>query len=250
MSSKFRDELLESYSDEELLRHIVASPRHPFPPGEAHGPFPSRIRILSENLLAKGYDREHLPEVTRAVEVAHRLGIRVPKILRIVRGEDDWGYCIMERIHGPTLAEAWAKLGWFTTVRLALQLRRFVRLLRSVTSTTAGQLVTGRCYSFYLDDRWGLPDRASMEDVKSYIQFWARFTTLKKEVEARDHGRTGPPPRIPPMGDTFVLVHHDLKARNLVLGPSGQLWVIDWDVAGFYPIYFDQNLKKFHKNTP
>ena len=37
----------------------------------------------------------------------------------------------------------------------------------------------------------------------------------------------------------YVLTHHDLAPRNLLLSPSGELWLLDWDLAGFYPIYFE-----------
>lgn len=37
----------------------------------------------------------------------------------------------------------------------------------------------------------------------------------------------------------FVFTHHDLAPRNILLAPSGELWLLDWDFAGFYPIYFE-----------
>ena len=27
--------------------------------------------------------------------------------------------------------------------------------------------------------------------------------------------------------------------QNIILGDDGQLWIIDWDLAGFYPIFFE-----------
>jgi hypothetical protein len=76
------------------------------------------------------------------MEAATHLGVRVPAAKRIVTSNRST-YLIMERIDGVTLEEAWPKLGWFTTVKFALQLRWFVRLLRSLTSSTAGSLVSG-----------------------------------------------------------------------------------------------------------
>jgi serine/threonine protein kinase len=44
-------------------------------------------------------------------------------------------------------------------------------------------------------------------------------------------------PRLEP--NTFVFTHHDLAPRNLLLTPSDELCLLDWDFAGFYPIYFE-----------
>ena len=38
--------------------------------------------------------------------------------------------------------------------------------------------------------------------------------------------------------ESFVLTHHDLTPRNLLISPSGQPSLIDWDLADFYPISF------------
>ena len=37
----------------------------------------------------------------------------------------------------------------------------------------------------------------------------------------------------------LVYTHQDLHMQNIILGDDGQLWIIDWDLAGFYPIFFE-----------
>jgi aminoglycoside phosphotransferase (APT) family kinase protein len=44
---------------------------------------------------------------------------------------------------------------------------------------------------------------------------------------------------IPATPSTLVFTHHDLAPRNLLLDRRGQLWVLDWDYAGWYPRYFE-----------
>ncbi|KAJ0420233.1 hypothetical protein BJY00DRAFT_141182 [Aspergillus carlsbadensis] len=39
--------------------------------------------------------------------------------------------------------------------------------------------------------------------------------------------------------EPFILTHHDLAPRNVMVSPSGQLSLIDWDLAGFYPVRFE-----------
>lgn len=229
MDSDFQDDLLQSYSETELIRHILASPRL--------API-SSIRLLSKNLLAKYYGAPLVDDALKAMDIAHRLGIRVPCVKRKIRsGHSVW--CIMERIPGDTLEIMWSRLSWFTTIKLSLQLRHFVQCLRSLTSSTAGSLATGQCRSFYLEDRFGLPARSSPEDITYFIRFWVGFVSIRQAIKAATQVPVEPKGRIPPTAKTLVFTHHDLAPRNLLLDPSGQLWLLDWDFAGFYPIYFE-----------
>jgi hypothetical protein len=59
------------------------------------------------------------------MDIAGRLRIRVPVVKRTVQyGDRMW--IIMERIPGNTLEIEWSRLSWFTSIKLALQLRWFV----------------------------------------------------------------------------------------------------------------------------
>jgi len=229
MNGAFEDHLLQSYSESELASHILASPRA--------API-SSIRLLSSNLIAKHYTPDILEDTIKVIEVARQSGIRAPCIKRIIRHNND-AYCIMERIQGTTLEDAWPKLSWFTVIRLILQLRRFVQILRSVTSLTAGSLATGECRSFWLEDRYGLPARSGPKELTHFLTFWAGFVSIRREVKSPAQGSVHPKGRIPPTAGIFVLTHHDLAPRNIMIDGAGKLWLIDWDYAGFYPKYFE-----------
>ncbi len=160
MDSDFRDDLLDTYSEAELVSYIRQSP--------GLAPLLS-ITVLSDTLLAKYYyPKSALQDVSKAIEVARKLGIRTPCFQRIV-DHHSGAYCIMDRINGETLETAWAKLSWCTTIILALQLCRSIRLLRSLTSPTAGSLETSECRSFWLQDRFGLPAASSPETIQYFI---------------------------------------------------------------------------------
>jgi hypothetical protein len=224
MSTDFHDSLLQYYSEAELVHHIRASPRHATTP---------RVFLLSATLLAKHYEPRLLEDVIKATQTARQLGIRAPCIKRKITYEGG-AFCVMDRIQGATLEEMWTRLSWFTTIKTALQLRHFVNLLRSVTSPTAGSLATGECLS---------------ADIAYFIRFWMDFTSFRKEIEAAARVSVDAKTQISPVVQTLVFTHHDLAPRNLLLDSFGQLWLIDWDYAGFYPIYFEYaSLQNF--NTP
>jgi hypothetical protein len=99
-------------------------------------------------------------------------------------------YLVMERVEGAKFEDAWPRLGWYASIRLALQLRRFVRQLRrfvrqlrSHTSDRAGPLVTGKCRSFWLKDHFRLPARATIKQVMNFLAFWTGFRSIRQEAK-------------------------------------------------------------------
>lgn len=181
---------------------------------------------------------EEAEDAVRALELAFDLGIRVPRVRRIVRHQNVV-HCIMDRIQGAPIDTEWLGLGWIASIRLAFQLRGMIRRMRSVQSPTAGSLATGQCRSFYLEDSFGLPPNAILDQVDAFINFWSNFTSIGHEIKKTPaQHAVCPKPVIfstPPM----VFVHHDLAPRNIMLDPNGQLWLVDWDLAGFYPKFFE-----------
>ena len=222
------DNYVFTCSDSELAALIRESPRLEQHPG---------IVLLSNQYLAKSYDSTSAADAIDAVKLAHRLGIRVPRFVRLIRYED-MVFTIMERIEGHTLEDAWPSLGWCTSYHLALQLRQFILNMRSVTSTTAGSLATGDCRSFWLDDFFRLPAGAAPKDISAFLSFWIDFISIRQELKKGSHHL----PLREPSGlqpNKLVFTHHDLAPRNVMLDTLGQMWLLDWDFAGFYPPYFE-----------
>jgi hypothetical protein len=140
MPPQFQDDLLEQYSEAELGRFVRASPATANIGG---------VIFLSQKFIAKYYESEDaLQDMRRAIETARQLGIQVPKIMRVISlGRKR--LCVMERVHGLTLETAWRKMSWLSTLRTALQIRKWISLLGSITSKVAGSLATGRVRSFF-----------------------------------------------------------------------------------------------------
>ncbi|KAL3446047.1 hypothetical protein BJX65DRAFT_279958 [Aspergillus insuetus] len=62
---------------------------------------------------------------------------------------------------------------------------------------------------------------------------------MQASKEPKGPGSPGPMILVPRTIEQFILTHHDLTPRNLLDSPSGQLSILDWDLAGFYPISFE-----------
>lgn len=229
MESEFDNTKLFDYTDEELIEHITSLPRLSDY---------SNIVPLSSRYLAKGYYKETLEDAVIATTFASQLGIRVPSIQRIIR-EKNGAYCIMDRISGTTLDIAWHDLGWITSLRLAFQLRGIINSLRSVVSESSGSLATGKCRSFFLDDYFRLPRKAKPNEVDTFLNFWTNFVSPQQEVNKTPADHLICPNPVLPSTRSFVFTHHDLAPRNIILDHKDQLWIIDWDCAGFYPRFFE-----------
>ncbi|KAI5860894.1 ankyrin repeat protein [Durotheca rogersii] len=229
MNSDFDDTRLFNYTEAELISHITSLPSLP--------DF-SNIIPLSSKYLAKGYAKDELEDATESMKFASQLGIRVPHIQRIIQVDDGF-YCIMDRIPGTTLDMAWPELGWVASLRLAFQLRRVIRRLRSAASTSSGSLATSKCRSYCLEDSFGLPPRATFHQVNAFLNFWANFVSLRQEIKKTPAEHAICPRPVFSYSCPFVFTHHGLAPRNIILDREGQLWIIDWDCAGFYPKFFE-----------
>ncbi|EJF64980.1 kinase-like protein [Dichomitus squalens LYAD-421 SS1] len=225
----FVDELLDSYSNEELLGYIRRSPR-------LGGSYSEKlIWLLSPTLVAKeiGHDIDDEPlDEVGALQLARAAGVRVPAFRRLVpEGDNRIHYIIMERIIGPTLQQLWRDLGLWGTVRAAWQLRNNLRMLHSVTSQTTGGVHTGKTRCTWLYALRGPARHASPTVFTSYLNWWlvnCRPAHLKPYHDlvlqpAKEH----------------VLVHQDLAPRNMILDARGDLWLVDWGFAGFYPPFME-----------
>lgn len=229
MHPDFNDDELLHYTDAQITHYIDISPTLTNY---------SNVSLLSPKYVAKAYSKHEAEDAMKAMELASTLGIHVPRTQRTVR-VDGIIYCIMDRIQGSTLAAEWMTLGWFATIRLAFQLRRMIRRLRSAKSLTAGSLVSGECRSYYLDDSFGLPPRANSRQVNAFMNFWLDFTSIGHEIKKTAAQHSICSKKAFSIDRPFVFTHHDLSPRNIMLDPSHQLWLIDWDFAGFYPEFFE-----------
>lgn len=227
MSFDFDESRLDEYSSPELVRYILASP--PVSPSSP------RVVLLSPNLVAKKCDsEEHAADEVAGIEVAHQLGLRVPTVKKVVRAKR-YAYVIMKRIRGTTLGDAWDRMSWIMTIRIAFQLRRFVRTMRTQISSTAGSIVSGKCNSIWLEDYYGPPRHATPEKFTAFISFWLHPVTNRKiKITPPAH-----PPFIPPTPKSFVFTHQDLAPRNLLIDENHHLWLLDWERSGWYPKYFE-----------
>lgn len=105
---------VDTHSDAELFKYI-----HRLRAQRPYQTLASSLVGISPAYVAKRYScGEGLRDVILAIDLAHSMNIRAPHVRRVVY-QDDAYECIFDRVHGPNLMECWARLSWFTTLRLA-----------------------------------------------------------------------------------------------------------------------------------
>ncbi|KAI1262613.1 hypothetical protein F5Y18DRAFT_429831 [Xylariaceae sp. FL1019] len=234
---------VEGYSDDQLAAYIGDMREQIFIDQQQY----PRLIDIAATSVSKAYgSKEELEDASLAIDQALEIGVRAPRIKRIVQ-QDDIYECIYERIYGSSLMECWADLGWLTTVRLGFQLRTMVRQMRRQVSPTAGSLGTGIARTFWLDDAFGMPSRMSSLTITSLVNFWYNMGTFRQESRKskEEHSSSCSGPVKP---QRLVLTHHDLAPRNLMVDQAGDLWLVDWDYAGWYPPYFEHaGMHRFYR---
>ncbi|KAK4163864.1 hypothetical protein QBC43DRAFT_379048 [Cladorrhinum sp. PSN259] len=231
---------VDALDDKELAEHIGRA-RIALQVRQATAPCPAALPITN-SYFTKLYDKDELEDIVCAITRARNLGIRTPFIKRTVPLPNSTRIeCITQRIHGPTLEECWTSLGWFSTIRLAFQLRGMVHRMRTVTSLTAGSPGTGICRSLWLEEYYGVPPKASVAVISSIVNFWFNLVNFRREASktVEQHKETCSAGPIQPEAN-LVFTHTDLAPRNIILEEQTKnLWLIDWDLSGYYPTYFE-----------
>ncbi|KAF8645895.1 hypothetical protein AX16_007499 [Volvariella volvacea WC 439] len=157
----------------------------------------------------------------------------------------------MQHIEGVTLYKLWSSMSWWMKFRVALTIRYYVYQLRGLPSrlnlSQPGPI--GDYDNPYCKGRL-FPESGGPTRFDSYasLAFWydeclyvqKRTTKRPSNIEIEPFDRSRP----------LAIVHQDLHLNNLMLGHDGQLWVLDWGMAGVYPDWFEYANMAIFAGTP
>lgn len=85
----------------------------------------------------------------------------------------------------------------------------------------------------------GLALRASMDQVNAFMELLGQLCQ-HPPGDQQDASRTLNLPEASfHERSPICFPHHDLAPRDIILDHEGQLWLIDWNIAGFRPKFFE-----------
>ncbi|KAH7903427.1 kinase-like domain-containing protein [Hygrophoropsis aurantiaca] len=196
-----------------------------------------RTYKISDTMLVKAGS---FREARTMLFIKEHTNIPVPTIhLVFVTGEreKEETYIVMEYISGGDLQHQWENLAKSERSAVVSQLKQYLHELRTITppSQTPGPIDGGRCRGHWFSELDGGP----FESHAQLVAWWNerlektfsrnRDPERDSEVKESDLLRADHP---------LVFTHGDLLPRNLILC-FGTLWIVDWELAGWYPWYLE-----------
>lgn len=169
------------------------------------------------------------PEVVAHEFVRQKTSIPTPQIRRTFVYENE-GYLVLAFVPGRPLQCVWPEMSSSQRLLAAWIIRVYIQELRTESRKDSHCVVPGPISETpqrIFELSW-LASRRSIGPFHTYEAF-------------AEHCKKWRPKNRTPFdqSEKLVLTHADLHMRNIIFGDDGQLWVIDWGCAGFYPPWFE-----------
>jgi aminoglycoside phosphotransferase (APT) family kinase protein len=180
--------------------------------------------------------------------VKDHTGVSVPRVFAIFQKPKRAGsevlstFIVMENTIGSTLQSKWPGLTDEEKTSIARQLRTSFDVLRKIPSPGYfGSVGKGKL----LDDIfWTKEDIRSMngpfatsdELVNGLIQRYVRDGGDRVLHKAAYYARVLPEVL---RADRAVFTHNDLQPKNIIIRPDGEVVIVDWETAGWYPPFWE-----------
>ncbi|KAF9466195.1 kinase-like domain-containing protein [Collybia nuda] len=157
--------------------------------------------------------------------VREHTSICVP-LVHLVFKQNGCMYIVMQHIDAPTLEQQWDNLDEDMRATSASQSGEALRQLLALENPTSRPrpLNNTKCCGPW----FAMYDAGPFENHSSLVH-WLNHkieATAKHAEKFTENYR-------------LVFTHQDLALRNLMLDKKAQLWIIDWELAGWYPAYFE-----------
>jgi len=174
----------------------------------------------------------HLSEAEAMVYVARHTSIPVPKVYcAFTKG--DITYILMERVKGVPLNRRWRSAGAQGQEHLRTQLRAFFKELRSLPPPRPGH-VGDVNYSKLYDDRIEPVGFGPFETARDFHKFLRNGITKPVLDPELDRLITDQDKEY-----STCFTHGDLSSFNILVRDGQVVAIIDWEMAGWYPEYWE-----------
>lgn len=168
--------------------------------------------------------------------VRDKTSVPVPEVYDAYMRKDkpDCGAIFMEYIEGETLHDVWGNLEDAQKDSIITQLKEYMEQLRAIKGDFIGSVDGTYCEDQIFSDNRGA--YGPFKDEEGFRQgcinamyenrrnFWSE--TVAGFIRA-----------LPPAA--IVLTHNDLCPRNIIVREGQIVAIIDWELAGFYPEYWE-----------
>ncbi|KAJ4527774.1 hypothetical protein HRR83_000528 [Exophiala dermatitidis] len=199
-----------------------------------------KVVAIGSHYVVKYGETLNLEEGRMMVFIAQHTQIPVPRVYALFRDGKDRSFIVMERIHGQTLKETWHTFADHKKELIVMQLRHCIRQLRKVGSPGG---YCGLDQKPLLDDIFWTPEQDCNGPFDTEADLNAAIVRKCRTSEALKHKAEFYNLVFPEVlvGHQPVLTHGDLQKKNIMIrtGDENQVVILDWEVAGWYPTYWE-----------
>ncbi|KAI0789923.1 kinase-like domain-containing protein [Abortiporus biennis] len=222
---------IDGLTDEEILELIEAARKDPSTDvgiTDEHTSWSGRSpahRIAPDAVVKKA--SAHEAYITTYV-ASRSSQIHLPKVRRLIplKRVDSYRlvryWLVMDFVDGDILETAWPRMSWWRRLCTVWKLRRSLKELHRIPlprrDSGAGPFESYRAMSDFYDH--------------------LRYCCL---VIIHHYRGTFEPHLIPTFdaSQSLVLCHNDLNMRNIMVNQRGEVWLVDWGMAGAFPPWFE-----------
>ncbi|KAG7146558.1 hypothetical protein HYQ46_004644 [Verticillium longisporum] len=159
-------------------------------------------------------------------------------------------YVIMENIVGKALSSCWGSLDREEKARIACELRNHMNRLRQIPSPgyfgSIGKRPFPHSAALWTVDHYEIsPPMGPFDSAKQLLHAMAE--DVRHLMKDREVGRLVHEfyERVFPTvldSQASVFTHGDFQRKNIMIAEDGAVVIIDWELAGWYPVYFEYAL--------
>lgn len=196
---------------------------------------PGLFKLDASTVLKTG-QATRMAEAAAMRYIRENTSIPVPKVYDAYMRTDrpDCGAILMEFVEGDTLHDAWADLSCAQKDSIIMQLKGYYDQLCAIKGDFIGSLDGTYCEDQIFSNNRGAfgPFKTENEFREGCIAAMYRCRRDNWSETVAEFIRALPPSEI-------VLTHNDLHPRNIIVHDGKVVAIIDWELSGFYPEYWE-----------
>ncbi|KAF2763201.1 UROD/MetE-like protein [Pseudovirgaria hyperparasitica] len=194
------------------------------------------IYKLDEQTIVKTGNATSMAEAAALRLVREQTSIPVPEVFDAYMRDDDaeCGAIIMEYVQGDVLRDIWPQMTQTEKDSIVDQLRDYMIQLREISSDFIGSVDKTPCRDQFFSEE---PDMFGPFESEGDFRAGCIRAMYNSRHSHWTETVAGFIKALPPA--KIVLTHNDFHPRNIIVRDGKVVGIIDWELCGFYPEYWE-----------
>ncbi|TDL26785.1 hypothetical protein BD410DRAFT_740993 [Rickenella mellea] len=225
----------DKWDDTEIIRRFKEGIG--FPESADEGGRRCVVQICKDTVVKCVYNADgdipHSQVLAMKLVSAHTT-IPIPRLRRDpIKPSSRWTYLVMERIAGSSLAKRWDSLDPKNRKDVIDTIRDYVSQLRKIPTSHPGPVGPSprKCYGPMFGGQRGQGPFADYAELSEYYNanLSCAAISIPQLKDSKKFDDSVP----------LVFCHNNLSMDHILLDNDNRVWIVGWDLAGFYPEWFE-----------